>query len=89
MAQLRLDSKELAFRGGISGRVLVPGSGSESLIVQRISGGGGKARMPLQGPPLTPEQVERVRRWIDEGAIWADEATVAGAKITQHWSPPS
>ena len=42
--------------------------------------------MPVKGSPLTPEQVERVRRWIDEGAIWADEATVAGAKIKQHWS---
>ena len=86
MAQLRLDSKALAFRGGISGRILIPGSSSESILVQRLSGGGGKTRMPLQGPPLTPDQVQRVRQWIDEGANWPDDATVADAKIARHWA---
>ena len=86
MAQLRLDSKALAFGGGISGKILIPGSGSDSLLVQRISGGGGKVRMPLQGTPLTPEQVDRVRRWIDEGANWPEDATIADAKIARHWS---
>lgn len=88
MAQLRLDSKELALRGGISGQVLVPGNAHESILLQRISGAGAKARMPLQGQPLTPQQVESVRRWIDQGSTWPDYATVSGAKITQHWAFP-
>ena len=34
--QLRLDSKTLAFRGGVSGKVLVPGKGKESRLVEAM-----------------------------------------------------
>ncbi len=86
MGQLRLDSKALAFQGGISGKVIVPLRSEESLLVVRIRGLGDKVRMPLQGDPLTSEQIEKVRQWIDQGAVWPDHASVADAKIARHWA---
>src|SRR5437899_9732657 len=38
MGQLRLDGKESALKGGISGAAIVPGDGKQSLLVKRILG---------------------------------------------------
>src|SRR5689334_19093395 len=43
MAGLRLDSKELAFAGGRSGKVIYAGKASESSLFQRIAGIGDQA----------------------------------------------
>ncbi len=86
MAQLRLDSKPLAFRGGVSGPAILPKDAANSLLLQRVTGAGGKAQMPMAGTPLSPEQVDLIRRWIQEGATWPDEASVANAEIARHWA---
>ena len=86
MGQLRLDSKQLVTQGGISGNALVPGKSAESLLVQRIQGLGEKVRMPLDSEPLKDEQIQLIRDWIDQGALWPEEASVADAKISTHWA---
>ncbi len=56
------------FRGGDSGAVIQPGSGSASLIVKKIRGLEGD-RMPAGGrPALAPESIALISTWIDEGA---------------------
>src|SRR5262245_52346522 len=45
-AQLRLDDKELAVRGGISGAVIIPGNSKDSRLMKRILGEGGEAAIP-------------------------------------------
>ena len=72
-ADLRLDTREGAFadRGGY--RLIVPGNAAESRLYQRMSHSDAVARMP---PPAAerrpaPEQIETVRRWINEGAEWS------------------
>ncbi len=50
--------------GGDSGAVLVPGKPHESLLLDRISSGD----MPPGETRVSPEKVELIRRWIDEGA---------------------
>ena len=71
-AGLRLDTREGAFadRGGY--RPIVPGDAAASRLYQRVSHEREAARMP---PPTadrrpTPEQVETIRRWIEQGAEW-------------------
>lgn len=86
MGQLRLDSKALALQGGISGRVIVPGKSRESLLLQRVSGKGDKARMPLQGDPLPENQMALIGAWIEQGADWPDEASATDAAIAKHWA---
>ena len=83
--QLRLDSRTLALKGGVSGPVILPGDGRRSRLVQRIMGLGDEPRMPFQSPPLTPEQINLIITWIDQGARWPDSASVE-AKLEKHWA---
>ncbi|MEJ7608797.1 MAG: PSD1 and planctomycete cytochrome C domain-containing protein [Bryobacteraceae bacterium] len=56
-------------RGGKSGPAIVPGQGEQSLLVARIRGHSG-LRMPPSGPPWAAEQVQKIVRWIDQGAVF-------------------
>ena len=71
-ANLRLDTKEGAFadRGGY--RVIAPGNSASSKLYQKISSNDKSIRMPpiSSGRTLTAQQIELIRRWIDEGAPW-------------------
>jgi len=86
--QLRLDVKAAAMKGGISGPVIVPGKSKESRLLARILGEGGEARMPMGGDPLKNEQIELIRKWIDQGAAWPDASPISNLKseIRQHWA---
>jgi mono/diheme cytochrome c family protein len=86
MGQLRLDVKALALKGGISGPSLLPGNSQESRLLQRILGEGDGVRMPLGRDPLKPEQIELIRKWIDEGANWPESAAAEKAEIPRHWA---
>src|SRR5262245_65738665 len=70
--QLRLDDKKSALKGGISGAAIIPGDAGKSPLLRRILGEGGEARMPMGAAPLKPAQIEMIRKWIDQGAEWAD-----------------
>ena len=82
-SQLRLDSRTGALRGGLSGKVVVPGRSADSLLVQRLVGAI-KPRMPFEGPPLPAAEVARIRAWIDAGAPGPVEA--AEAREKKHWA---
>ncbi len=86
--RLRLDVKAAALRGGVSGAAMVPGRGGESLLLKRILGEGGQARMPMGGEPLTLAQIELLTRWIDEGADWpgGDGEVAASVEPARHWA---
>jgi len=79
-ADLRLDSRESAVKGGVSGPAMNPGNAGDSLIVKRATGAGGLARMPLGLPPLSDQQIVTLRKWIDLGAPWSAAAPVASPK---------
>lgn len=71
-AELRLDSQENAFKGGESGKAIVPGNPDASEIIKRIMHTEPDEIMP---PPkkkkaLKPEQIALIRQWISEGAKW-------------------
>ena len=67
MGGLRLDSVANMLTGGDSGPAIVAGAADSSLLMVRLEGGG-NGIMPPTGA-LAPDQVERVRQWIDEGAL--------------------
>jgi len=65
--------REEALGTGKSGRrTIVPGDPDISELVARVSSKDPDARMPYHAPPLTPEQIALLRRWIKEGAKWTD-----------------
>jgi len=69
---LRLDVRESALKGGDSGPAIVPGNPNSSLLIERITHADPDEIMPPTGKkdPLKPEQIELLRRWIEEGAEW-------------------
>jgi hypothetical protein len=88
-ADLRLDAKPHALKGGESGPAFVAGDPAKSLIFERITTKDEDTKMPPKGEPLTPAQTEKVRQWIAEGAIWpendADRAALRDPRL-DHWS---
>jgi hypothetical protein len=73
-AGLRLDVRDEALSPLESGqRAIVPKGAADSELIRRVTASDADQRMPPAdaGPPLTPEQVELLRRWIDEGANYA------------------
>jgi mono/diheme cytochrome c family protein len=77
--KLRLDTREGLLQGGGSGPVVVAGDGKGSPLYQRLVLDDPQKRMPWLSDPLSPSQVETVRRWIDAGAPWPEGVTVAVA----------
>ena len=83
-SQLRLDSRTLALRGGLSGKVIVPGRSSESLLVRRLRGQV-TPRMPFQKDALRADEIAVLQAWIDAGAPGPDDAP-SDVKVATHWS---
>src|SRR5689334_10861660 len=83
-AGLRLDSKDGATAGGVSGKAILPGDSSNSPLVRRLRSADPKIRMPLGGSPLSADRIALIAKWIDEGARWTEE------RKPTHWSyvPP-
>ena len=66
---LRLDVKSAALAGGDSGEVIIPGNSDKSLLIERMASRGDD-RMPPKGDPVSAEQLNLFRSWIDQGAVW-------------------
>ncbi len=78
-------------RDSILGRkepVLVAGKASESQIIKLITTTDPEEIMPPKGKgePLTAGEVAVLRAWIDQGAVWPDEAAVGPDPRMNHWS---
>ena len=61
---LDLTSYEKTMTGSVKGPVVLPGDADNSPLVKLTVEG----KMPKQGAKLTPEQVEIVRNWVNQGA---------------------
>ena len=80
-ADMRLDIKESVAAVANGNNVIVPGDSSQSELYVRITSAHEDERMPPaeSGRELSRQEIELIRRWIDEGAEWQE-----------HWSfiPP-
>jgi len=75
-ADLRLDKREEALA-----EVIQPGKSGESELYKHISlPADHEDIMPPKGDPLTKEQIEAIKKWIDEGANWPDGLVLVSAK---------
>ena len=87
----RLDQKEEAFRGGDSGRTITPGNSETSLLFRRISGFDGPDEImppPKKQEPLTDSQIQLIKNWIDQGAVWpkTTDTSHSTQKVSSHWA---
>jgi len=83
---LRLDNRTHAFQGGDGGPALVPGKSAESELIRRVTSTDPAKVMPPGGKPLAPEQVARLREWIDQGAEWPDDGKPVEVVGRDHWA---
>jgi hypothetical protein len=77
-AGLRLDVRDAALKPARSGQpAIVPGSPDKSELLARVTNEIESARMPpaKAGKPLSPKEIELLKRWIAQGAAYA-----------QHWA---
>jgi hypothetical protein len=63
---LDLSRKEEAFKGGDSGDAILPGNAEESYLWESVF----FDDMPEDRPPLSQEQKDVIKQWIDDGAEW-------------------
>ena len=74
--ELRLDTKELALKGGEDGAVFVPEKPAESEIMKRVLlPKGHDEAMPPKDGPLEQADIETLQKWIAAGAPWPDGET--------------
>ena len=64
--------EEALGRGKSGKRTIVPGKPNESELIARVTSSDPEARMPYHAPPLAPQQIDLLRRWIKQGAKWED-----------------
>ena len=86
-----MDARLVRFllQGGESGAAIVPGDHAASLLYQRLASG----EMPPGKKKVSPEELQRIARWIDAGAatVRTEPETLAiGDTFTdeerQHWA---
>lgn len=83
---LRLDVKELAFKGGGKGAGLVPGLPEKSFVFTSTTlSEGDEDLMPpkAKGGPLTKDQIETLRAWVSQGARWPEGIVLTAKKLEQ------
>src|SRR5262245_1824692 len=71
MSGFRLDRRRDAMKGGQTA-VIGPGNGAGSKLYLRLIGSDYGLQMPPTGA-LKSEQIQIIKQWIDEGAVWPDD----------------
>src|SRR6516165_8692607 len=69
----RLDRRRDALMGG-GGVAIGPGSSASSRLYLRLIGNQYGSQMPPTGP-LSQEQINVIKAWIDQGAEWPDDVS--------------
>ena len=68
-SDFRLDTPEGITKGGKVGPAIVAGSSRDSHLIKAVTGTSDDVvAMPPEDGPLSKEQIELLKRWIDEGA---------------------
>ncbi len=65
-----MNTRESLVEGSENGAVVELGKSHESLLIESILSDDKTERMPPKGPRVPAEQVEVLKKWIDEGMKW-------------------
>jgi cytochrome c553 len=86
-SEFRLDDREVALHGGESHAPnILPGKAAESPLLKFVTTDDRDTRMPPKGDRLTAAEVDTLKRWITEGAIWPESASLKKADPLDWWS---
>ena len=67
--ELQLHHQAAAFTGGTSGKAIIPGNATNSLLYQVVSQTHDSISMPPDDS-LTNDEIANLRKWITDGAVW-------------------
>lgn len=83
---LSLQSGASLIKGGESGAAIKPGDAAASLLLDMVVGA--KPEMPKNSKPLSAEETESLRQWINGGAEWPAGITLRDRKLpdSDWWS---
>lgn len=85
--ELRLSNRHDAFSPAATGvPVIEPGSSNLSIMIDLVTSPDPEKRMPKKGNALTAGEIDVLRRWIDQGAVWPDDAD--GALLPWSYKAP-
>jgi len=60
-------------KGGKEGPAAVPFKAEQSLVIEQVSPYGTEApEMPEEGKPLTVQQIDDLKKWINTGMVWPE-----------------
>ena len=76
---LRLDSREMALKGGDSGPAILPGKSAESRLFKAVEYRDAETAMPPAGK-IPAAEIALLKTWIDEGAVWPSATVVKPGK---------
>jgi len=83
----RLDVRSTALAGGeLSAPNIVPGDAAGSPLIRYITGADPEMEMPPRGEPVPAQEVALIRRWIEEGATWPEDASARVEDPRDWWS---
>jgi hypothetical protein len=82
---LSLESVDAFQAGGDSGPLLDQGSPEDSLLLLMVTPADGVAQMPKDGQPLSADQLQAVRRWVEQGARWPAAVTLEKPQPNREW----
>ncbi|MEO8414719.1 MAG: DUF1549 domain-containing protein [Ginsengibacter sp.] len=88
---LRLDRKDMIFKGGKDGPVVIPGNPSESELFRRINlPTDHKDAMPSKGKKLSDDDIAIINFWIGKGAPWPEgvEKSIYRVATLEPRNPP-
>ncbi|HZO53940.1 MAG TPA: DUF1553 domain-containing protein [Bryobacteraceae bacterium] len=87
MGNLRLDTREMALKGGSRGAAIVPGNAAESLLMKAVLHTAGALKMP-PAPKMKEPDAAVLAKWINMGAPWGEAATSTAAPgtATKFWA---
>ena len=84
--RLRLDTRELAFKGGENGPGIVPFRTKQSPVYTTTTlSADDDALMPptKKGGPMPKEKIETLALWIEQGAVWPDGLVLTPKKAEE------
>jgi len=82
-ANLSFDNFTRLLAGGDTGPLFTVGKPDESLLVGKLKGTAGGARMPMGRDPLPAATIALVEKWITEGATF--DGAAAGTPMREVW----
>ena len=69
-------------------RPVVAGNVDASELITRVNSTAETLRMPPEGSPLSEQQINALKKWISQGALWPESriADTPDAESASHWS---